>query len=130
MPSRTIVLPAVALLKNIPHKEHPLGRYLKGSRTIELSASELRKHDQGTRRFAVFHEIGHFWSVTVLGGEMGHATEEEFADAFATHFTDAKSLSPSYAAFLAKCFENNEASRMEAFAEGVLKSLETMLWKV
>lgn len=130
MPSRTISFPSVSLLKNIPHKEHPLGRYLKGSRTIELSAGELRKHDVGTRRFAVFHELGHFWSVTVLGGEMDQATEEEFADAFATYFTGAKRLSPRYEVFLTKCFENNDVSRIESFTEGVLKNLEVMLWKV
>ncbi len=127
---RATSFPGVALLKNIPHREHPLGRYLKGSRTIELSAEELRKHDANTRRFALFHEIGHFWSVSVLGGEMDSATEEEFADAFANYFLAPSKLSPAKVDFIAGCFEKNDAQSVENFADSVFRGLETMLWKV
>jgi Zn-dependent peptidase ImmA (M78 family) len=93
-----------------------------------LASDELKKHDEEIRRFAVFHEIGHFWSVSVLGGETNTEDEEAFADAFATYFLSPSSLTGPWSAFLStKCFEANDAERVETFAEEIIKNLEKAL---
>lgn len=126
---RSVAFPHVALVRNIPHRDHPLGRYLKNSAKIELAADELRKHDRSTRRFALLHEIGHFWSVSVLGGETENATEEEFADIFAIYFIEPSRLTPTQSDFISKCFERNDQQKIEDFTDEVSKKLEEMLWK-
>ena len=55
------VFPDVELVHHIPWPDHPLGRYVRKRRRVELSRSELLRRDREERRFAVYHELGHWW---------------------------------------------------------------------
>lgn len=95
--TRRDLLPTIELVSHIPCKEHPIGRYVRDKKLIELSSKELRKYDHVSREFAIYHEIGHWLRLDyvpasdptfqILYGTKGSQDEmdEYFADDFARY---------------------------------------------
>ena len=71
--------PEVELVHHVPVKGHPLGRYVRERRRIELSCTELFNHPPEERLFAVYHELGHWWRTEHVGDEISAGHRDEMA---------------------------------------------------
>lgn len=90
--------PQTRLVEEIKHEAHPVGRYIDRGRPprIEFSRVECSKLDEDSLRFAVYHEVGHWWRISFVDRSIlkehgygdGDAAEERFADAFANFFVE------------------------------------------
>lgn len=122
-------LPIIELVPVIRHSEHPLGRYLKGTRKIQLSQQELALRSEDIRKFAVYHELGHWWRTSrVPDFVITHPSDEEdFANGFAHFFLHPNQLSQHTFAVMESTLPDNCTSTIRGFAESVCERLESAL---
>lgn len=127
-----ISFPTVELVHHIPCPGHPLGRYLPTRKHVELSRKELLTRDTSLRRFALYHELGHWWRTSYVPDQLvkGDVDEEEYADMFALFFVGRNDATPDMrrtnTVFLNTITLNDELEIL-AFAEDVLGTLEEEL---
>lgn len=131
VPIRT---PEICLTSKILPADHALGRYDPKSDRIFFSISEFYKYDPDVQRYAVFHEIGHWFrqkrvplNMIKRGWKLGDLNEEEgFADVFAMFFLNRSGLRRShfdYERAIDKYMSGDEGA-IERFAEKVLTKLK------
>jgi hypothetical protein len=131
VPIRT---PEVCLTSRILPADHALGRYDPKSDRIFFSISELYKYDPDIQRYAVFHEIGHWFrqkrvpsNMIKRGWKLGNLNEEEgFADVFAMFFLNRSGLRRShfdYERAIDK-YMNGDEGAVKRFAGKVLTKLK------
>lgn len=125
-----IVFPEVELVHHIPWPDHPLGRYVRDKRHVELSRKELLHSNEDIRRYAVYHELGHWWRIERIPDSLVHDgdDEEAFADMFALFFLhsgDGMSREANEI-FLCGMTMNEEVAIMD-FAERVILVLNDEL---
>lgn len=136
--------PSVKLVDKIAHREHPVARFCDQSRPqrIEFSIEECKKLPPDVLRFAVYHELGHWWRLAnvprsrkifvlfpVVESENG---EERFADGFAHYFLNRRKLesdAPRAEEFVRLCLGNHEDDVRE-FAEDTFDWLESEITKI
>jgi hypothetical protein len=131
VPIRT---PEVCLTSKILPADHALGRYDPKSDRIFFSISEFYRYDADTQRYAVFHEIGHWFrqkrvplNMIRRGWKFGDLNEEEgFADVFAMYFLNRSGLRRlhfEYEKTIEKYMSGDEVA-IQRFAERVLEKLK------
>ena len=134
-----LVFPETVLVPSIAHSERPVGRYVDRAKPprIEFSASECRQLDDHVLRFAVYHELGHWFRLSCVPKELlpifpplGSTEGEEcFADNFAMYFMNHTSMifeHPEAEEVVAAFLQNHE-DEVRDFAEGVLVKLKSEL---
>jgi hypothetical protein len=90
--------PEICLTPKILPADHALGRYDPVSDRIFFSSKSFYDFDRETQRYAILHEIGHwfrsqFVRPSSLGGwDFGFGGEEGFADIFAMWFLNRDEL--------------------------------------
>ena len=132
---RELVFPKVELVHHIPCPGHPLGRYVRDRKHVELSRTELSRRPTPLRRFALYHELGHWWRTSYVPDELvcGDLDEEEYADMFALFFVGRSDATPSMrrtdTVFLNTITMQQELQILR-FAEEVLRTLEDELGEV
>lgn len=125
----TMVFPTVELVHHIPCPGHPLGRYVRERRRVELSRVELAARPAVERRFALYHELGHWWRTERVPDSLMHGDvdEEEFADMFAFFFVGGSELDMDARAVFMGSITLAEEGQIATFAEEVLGHLDAEL---
>ena len=117
-------------MDDIKHEAHPVGRYLERGKPprIEFSRRECARLSDDDLRFAVYHEVGHWWRTTYVPKEVlstyGREPEERFANAFASYLIEENPDDDIVDHFedMAKQLTGHEDEVCE-FAERVLEEL-------
>lgn len=122
------VYPKVELVQHIPYPGHPLGRYVRERKRVELSRKELEGRSALERRFALYHELGHWWRTEHVADHLMHGTndEEEFADMFAIFFVGGD-MGSDWNELFVQSITCEQQSDIEAFARHVLERLDEEL---
>lgn len=120
--------PKVELVQHIPYPGHPLGRYVRERRRVELSRKELEGRSSVERRFALYHELGHWWRTEHFPDRLMRGThdEEEFADMFALFFVGGETGS-DWTELFSQDISPELKNDVEAFAQHVLEQLDEEL---
>ena len=128
-PAKEMAFPSVELVHHIPCPGHPLGRYVRERKRVELSCLELTPRPAVERRFALYHELGHWWRTERVPDRLMHgdADEEEFADMFAFFFVGSSELDADARAVFIDGITLVEEGQISAFAEDVLARLNEEL---
>jgi hypothetical protein len=128
--------PKTILVPSIAHSERPVGRYMDKARPpyIEFSKKECARLDDDTLRFAVYHELGHWFRLTHVPKELlpvfpplGSEDHEEcFADNFAMYFMNHISMTFEHpeAEEVVATFLTTHEQEVRDFAEEVLARLK------
>lgn len=124
-----MAFPEVELVHHIPCPGHPLGRYVRERRKVELSRKELASRRAVERRFALYHELGHWWRTERVPDQLMHGDEdeEEFADMFAFFFVGGSELDANARDVFVNSITLVEEGKILAFGEDVLARLEAEL---
>lgn len=119
--------PGVELVPEIRLKEHPLGRYIWDKKHIQLSREELVGRSSDDRRFALYHELGHWWHSENIPDLTIEADQEEFASAFAFYFVSPEKLDRRARVYFHSCFTGGQDARISHFAEEIFVHLDELL---
>lgn len=124
-----MAFPEVELVHHIPCPGHPLGRYVRERKRVELSRNELAGRSEVERRFALYHELGHWWRTERVPDRLMHgdADEEEFADMFAFFFVGGSELDFNAREVFVKSITLVEEAKILGFAEEVFGRLNEEL---
>jgi hypothetical protein len=124
-----MAFPEVELVHHIPCPGHPLGRYVRERKRVELSRKELAGRNEVERRFALYHELGHWWRTERVPDRLmrGGEDEEEFADMFAFFFVGGSELDANAREVFVDGITMLEEAKILGFAEEVLGRLDAEL---
>jgi hypothetical protein len=124
-----MAFPEVELVHHIPCPGHPLGRYVRERKRVELSRKELKSRSEVERRFALYHELGHWWRTERVQNRLMRdgADEEEFADLFALFFMGGSELDANAREIFIGSITLVEEGKILGFAEEVLGRLDAEL---
>lgn len=117
--------PKIALADKVWHGNLAVYDEHSEPRTITLSTA-LRQADADTKRYIVFHELGHWFRREHVPGRLGRKDEERFAHSFASFMLSPRAFSesePDEHARMAALVSSGNRKKLSRFASSVLGRL-------